>query len=221
MKQEVQLVTQLHTRTKRDYIGRVTGADKGECAAIARQWGKDYWDGDRKHGYGGYHYDGRWAPVAQRMIDRYKLTNKSSILDVGCGKGFLLHELKVLLPGAKVRGLDISEYGLQHAKEEVREHLTLGNCNQLPYADQEFDFVYSIMTLHNLYIYDLFASVREIKRVMKGDGYIGLESYRTEAEKANLIYWQLTCEAFFTPKEWAWIYDQCGYTGDTEYFFFE
>ncbi|MBI3558307.1 MAG: methyltransferase domain-containing protein, partial [Deltaproteobacteria bacterium] len=200
---------------------RVTQADKGECAAIARQWGKDYWDGDRKYGYGGYHYDGRWAPVAQKMIERYKLTDKSSILDVGCGKGFLLYELQKLLPGAKVRGLDISEYGIAHSKEEIRDKLVLGNCNKLPFADKEFDFVYSIMTFHNLYIYDLFASVRELQRVSKGEGFIGLESYRNEKEKANLLYWQLTCEAFFTPKEWVWIYDQCGFTGDHEFLYFE
>lgn len=222
MKQEVAIVTPLHQKTKRDYVGRVTQYDKGECAEVARKFGYDYWDGDRRYGYGGYKYDGRWEAVARRFIERYGLTDRSSILDIGCGKGFLLHELKKLLPGATVRGIDISSYAIENSKEEVRKYLSVGNCNRLPFADGEFDFVYTITTFHNLYIYDLFASLKEAQRVStRGDGYLCVESYRNEKEKANLLYWQLTCESFFRPEEWTWIFGQCGYTGDYEFIYFE
>ncbi len=214
-------ITSLHTRTKRDYVGRVTDADKAECATVARRWGKDYWDGDRKYGYGGYKYDGRWSIVAESMIRKYGLSDTSSILDVGCGKGFLLYELKKLLPGAKIRGVDVSVYGIENSKEEIRSCLSLGNANQLSFADNSFDFVYTITTLHNLYNYDLKSAIEEIQRVSRKHSYIAVESYRNEREKANLLYWQLTCQSFFSSEEWVWLFKEYGYTGDYEFIYFE
>jgi ubiquinone/menaquinone biosynthesis C-methylase UbiE len=214
-------ITSLHTRTKRDYVGRVIDADKAECATIARQWGKDYWDGDRKYGYGGYRYDGRWSVVAEAMIKKYGLTDTSSILDVGCGKGFLLYELKKLLPGAKVRGVDISAYGIENSKEEIRDCLSIGNANRLEFEDNSFDFIYSITTLHNLFNFELKSAIQEIQRVSRKHSYIAVESYRNEREKANLLYWQLTCQSFFSVEEWIWLYKEYGYTGDYEFIFFE
>ena len=122
----VQFVTPLHTRTQRDYVGRVTAHDKAECAAVAKQWGADYWDGARQHGYGGYRYDGRWLPVAQAMAAHYGLRAGDRILDVGCGKAYLLYEFTRAVPGIEVVGLDISTYGLAHAKEEVRPSCVKG-----------------------------------------------------------------------------------------------
>jgi len=119
----VDFITGLHTSTKRDYLGRVTSDDKAACAEVAIKYGKDYWDGDRKYGYGGYKYDGRWKPVAEKIVEHYKLKPDASILDVGCGKGFLLYEISRLLPKATVAGIDISEYGIQNAKEEIRPFL--------------------------------------------------------------------------------------------------
>jgi protein-L-isoaspartate(D-aspartate) O-methyltransferase len=219
--ENVDFITSLHTRTKRDYVGRVTDADKAECATVARQWGKDYWDGERKYGYGGYSYDGRWSVVAESMIKKYGLTDTSSILDVGCGKGFLLYELKKILPGAKVRGIDISAYGIENSKEEIRSCLSLENANQLSFADNSFDFVYTITTLHNLYNYDLKPAIEEIQRVSRKHSYIAVESYRNEREKANLLYWQLTCQSFFSSEEWVWLFKEYGYTGDYEFIYFE
>ncbi|KKK98534.1 hypothetical protein LCGC14_2641770, partial [marine sediment metagenome] len=197
--------------------------DKAECATTAKQFGADYWDGDRKYGYGGFRYDGRWAPVAKDLIKHYGLTNDSSVLDVGCGKAFLLYELTVLLPGLTVQGLDVSPYAIEHAKEEITPFLTVGKAQQLPYEDNTFDLVISITTLHNLYVYDLEKAVREIERVKKSGGgsYIVVESYRNEQEKDNLLNWQLTCECFFTPDEWQWLFEQFGYSGDYSFIFFE
>jgi ubiquinone/menaquinone biosynthesis C-methylase UbiE len=219
--ENLNFITSLHTRTKRDYVGRVTEADKGECAAVARQWGKDYWDGDRKYGYGGYKYDGRWSVVAESMIQKYGLSDTSRILDVGCGKGFLLYELKKLLPGAEVRGVDISDYAIANSKEEIRDYLSVGDANQLDFDDNSFDLVYSITTLHNLRNFDLKSAVQGIQRVSTKHAYIAVESYRNEREKANLLYWQLTCLSFFSVEEWVWLFQEYGFTGDYEFIYFE
>lgn len=217
----VEFVTPLHTRTKRDYLGRVTAHDKAACADIAKQWGYDYWDGERQYGYGGYSYDGRWLPVAEAMARHYGLKPGDRVLDVGCGKAYLLYEFTRAVPGLEVAGLDISRYGLDHAKDEVKPFLQEGHARSLPFPDDSFDLVISLTTLHNLRLPDLVSAVKEIQRVGRGGKYIMVESYRNEREKVNLLYWQLTCESFFTPEEWQWVYDQAGYDGDTEFIYFE
>lgn len=218
---EIQFVNPLHVKSRRDYLDRVNNFNKGDCALVAKRFGKEYWDGERHHGYGGYSYDGRWRNIATAMADYYKIRPGDKILDVGCGKGFLLYEFTQVVPGIEISGLDISEYAVENSKSEVKKHLTIGNAKKLPYESKYFDLVLSNMTLHNLKIFDLFDSVREISRVMKDKAWIGLESYRNEHEKTNLLYWQLTCEAFYSPEEWLWIYQQCGYSGDYEFLTFE
>lgn len=217
----VEFVTPLHTRTARDYLGRVNEHDKAESARVAKQWGRDYWDGDRRYGYGGYRYDGRWLPVAQAMAAHYGLKPGDRVLDVGCGKAFLLYEFTRAVPGIEVVGLDISTYALENAKEEVRPMLQPGHARELPFEDDSFDLVISLATLHNLRLPDLVSAVREIQRVGRRDRYIMVESYRNEREKVNLLYWQLTCESFLAPEEWDWVYAQAGYQGDFEYIYFE
>lgn len=217
----VDFVTQIHKSTKRDYLKRVIEHDKAECAEVATQFNQNYWDGERQFGYGGYHYDGRWRPLAESMVRHYKLRPGARILDVGCGKGFLLYEFTQALPSVQVFGVDISEYAIKNAKEEVRPFLRVGNANQLSFEDHYFDFVFSINTLHNLYIYDLWQALKEVERVAKTSKHITIEAYRNEREKVNLLYWQLTCRAFHTPQEWEWIFQQTGYTGDYGCIFFE
>ncbi len=221
MRQERSFVRPLYKRTQRDYVGRVTEADKAACAEIALKWGRDYWDGDRKHGYGGYRYDGRWAVVARAMVETYGLGAGSRVLDIGCGKGFLLYELTRVVPGIQVHGLDISRYALDHAKEEIKPFLVEGSAVALPFPDHSFDLVLSIMTLHNLEICDLEHAFGEIGRVGRGDAYFLTESYRNEREKMNLLYWQLTCQSFFSRREWLWLFEKWGYQGDYEFFYFE
>ena len=218
----IDFVQQLHASTKRDYVGRVVEHDKAESAAVASQYGADYWDGDRRYGYGGYRYDGRWLPIAQAMASEYGLRAGDRILDVGCGKGFLLHEFTRAVPGAEVTGLDVSRYALDHAKEDVRDRLVLGSASRLPFDDDAFDFVVSLGTLHNLPIGELFASLEEIQRVLRpgGRAYVMVESYRDEREKANLLYWQLTCRSFYSVEDWEWVYARAGYRGDYGFIFF-
>ena len=211
----------LHRATKRDYVQRVVEHDKAESAEIATQFGADYWDGERRYGYGGYRYDGRWRPMAEAMAAHYGLKAGMRVLDVGCGKGFLLYELTQVVPGLAVAGLDISDYAIDHAKDEVKPFLRQGNAASLPWGDGAFDFVVSLGCLHNLGAPDLDAALREIERVGKGPAYVMIESWRNEREKANLLYWQLTCRAFHMPDEWQWIFDQAGYTGDFGCIYFE
>jgi ubiquinone/menaquinone biosynthesis C-methylase UbiE len=211
----------IHKSTKRDYIARVTQRDKAEIADLALKWGYDYWDGSRETGYGGYKYDGRWRKVADAMIAAYRLEPGMRVLDVGSGKGFILHDFREALPGVEVAGIDVSKYGVEHTIESVRPLCRVGTAAALPWPDKHFDLVISINTLHNLYNYELWPALREIERVARGTKYICVEGYRNEREKVNLMYWQLTCRAFHTPKEWRFVFDQTGYKGDHEFIYFE
>lgn len=214
-------VSLIHKSTKRDYLARVTQRDKAEVAELAIKFDYDYWDGSRETGYGGYKYDGRWRKVADAMVALYGIKPGMRVLDVGCGKGFLLHDFAEAVPGVEIAGIDISQYAIDHAMDDVKPFVQVANANKLPFPDKHFDLVISITTLHNLYNYDLHAALQEIERVSRGGKYICVEAYRNEREKVNLMYWQLTCRAFHTPEEWEWIFKQAGYTGDHEFIVFE
>ena len=221
MSRELNLVTSLHTATKRDYLGRMNDS-KVEAMMIAKQYGADYWDGDRKYGYGGYKYmPGRWATVAQKLIDLYGLKAGSKVLDVGCGKGFLLYQMQLIQPGLEIHGFDISQYGLDHAHPDLDANLFIHRAQErYPYEDNFFDLVISLGTLHNLHIFELEVAVAEIERVGK-QGYIMLESFRNELEMFNLECWALTAESLMDVDEWKWVYSRFGFTGDYEFIFFE
>jgi protein-L-isoaspartate(D-aspartate) O-methyltransferase len=214
-------VSLIHKSTKRNYVERVTETDKAEVAELAIQYGKDYWDGTRLTGYGGYSYDGRWRKVADAMVQAYGIQPGMRILDVGSGKGFLLHDFTEACPGVNVAGLEYSKYAIDHTMEEVKPFITHGSAAKLPWPDDHFDLVVSINTLHNLYNYDLWNALREMERVSKGHKYICVEAYRTEREKMNLMYWQLTCRVFHTPAEWEADFNMTDYSGDYEFIYFE
>jgi protein-L-isoaspartate(D-aspartate) O-methyltransferase len=210
----------LHQSTARDYVARVVEHDKAESAEVASRFGAEYWDGDRRYGYGGYRYDGRWRPVADAIAAHYGLRAGDRVLDVGCGKGFLLYELTQAVPGLTVAGLDVSTYALEHAKDEVKPFLHAGTAAELPYADGAFELVLSLGTLHNLDARALDAALGEIARVSARDAYVMVESYRNEREKANLLYWQLTCKSFYSVADWEYVFDRAGYRGDYGFIFF-
>jgi protein-L-isoaspartate(D-aspartate) O-methyltransferase len=219
----IDFMSVLHKATKRDYLARVNDTEypKARAAELSKKWDYDYWDGDRRVCYGGYRYmEGRWEKVARLIAQHYGIKAGDKILDIGCGKGYLMYDFTKVVPGVEVYGLDISGYAIRNAKEEVRERITHGNATSLPWPDKHFDLAISITTLHNLHCYDLEKALREMERVAKRK-YLCVESYRNEAEKANLLYWQATCEAFNTPEEWDWWYKLTGYTGDYSYIYFE
>ena len=217
----VNFVTPLHKATSRNYLDRMVD-EKVHCMLKAKEYEKDYWDGDRRYGYGGYNYiPSRWKPVAQSLINKYQLTKDSSVLDVGCGKAFLLHEMKLLLPELKVRGFDVSNHGINSVKQDIKKEVFLHRAQDAyPFSDNEFDLVISLGCLHNLRVFELEIALKEIERVGK-NAYVMLESYRNELEQFNLQCWALTCESFFDKEEWEWIYDHFGYTGDYEFIYFE
>jgi SAM-dependent methyltransferase len=220
MGQLLNVVTPLHKRTKRDYLARMVD-DKVHCMLKAKEYEFDYWDGDRRFGYGGYRYDGRWKVVAEQLIDHYKLGPTARILDVGCGKAHLLHELKQLLPDSDVTGFDVSHHGLTDAPPDIKPYLFRYRAQDpYPWGDKHFDLVISFGCLHNLRVFELESAVGEIERVGK-QKYIMLESYRSELEQFNLQCWALTAESFFDTAEWIWLYRHFGYTGDYEFIYFE
>jgi len=218
---EIDFVSAIHKKTKRDYLGRVNEFPKAEAAKIARQFGKDYWDGDRKFGYGGMRYDGRWRVVAEAMANITDSNPATGFWTWAAGKVFCSTIFTQVVPGVEIRGLDISSYAIEKAKEEVRPFLTLGHANQLPFPDSSFENGHLYQYAAQSVCYDLDKALRELQRVGKKHRYLCVEMYRTEEEKVNLLYWQLTCRAFYTPEEWEWIFCRAGFTGDYSFISFE
>jgi SAM-dependent methyltransferase len=216
----LEIVTPLHKRTRRDYLARMVD-DKVHCMLKAKEYEFDYWDGDRRYGYGGYRYDGRWKAVAEGLIGVYGLQPDAKILDVGCGKAYLLYELKQLLPQSTCVGFDVSRHGLADAPEGIRDSLFRYRAQDVyPFGDDHFDLVISLATLHNLRLFELATALKEIERVGK-QKYVMLESYRNEQEMFNLECWALTAESLLDTAEWIWLYGHFGYTGDYEFIYFE
>ena len=219
MGQEIAIFNKLHQQTRRDFVGRMQD-DKVGCMQVAKRFGREFWDGDRRFGYGGYRYDGRWKAVAEDFIRIYGLSNRSRLLDVGCGKGYLLYELSRLLPEAQLVGFDVSAYALENAKPEVKDRLFRHRAQDpFPFADDAFDLVLSLTTLHNLPIEELKPALREIERVGR-QKYVCVESYRNEEELFALQCWALTAEAFFSFDSWRWLFAEFGYSGDYEFITF-
>ena len=220
MQREIKFITSLHKSTSRNYLARMIN-NKVECMNVAKKYGYHYWDGNRKYGYGGYYYiQGRWKGVANKLIKNYKLNNKSKILDVGCGKAFLLYEIKKILPGIEIYGFDISKHAIKNSKNLIKKNLYIYDARKkFKHKTNYFDLVISLGTLHNFEINHIFNSIKEIERVGKKK-YIMVESYRNNLELFNLQCWALTCESFFSTSEWKWIFNKSGYSGDFEFIFF-
>jgi ubiquinone/menaquinone biosynthesis C-methylase UbiE len=190
-----------------------------EDRKIARKFDKNFFDGDRKHGYGGYYYHPRfWQPTIPSFQKHYNLTSKSSILDVGAGKGFMLYDFTCLIPGIKVSGIDISEYAVKNSKNEVSNKLQIANATNLPFEDNSFDLVISINTVHNLEREDLAKSLQEIQRVSKKHSFITVDAYKTEEEKKLMMNWNLTAKTIMHKNEWESFFKTVGYKGDYYWF---
>ncbi|MEI8218699.1 MAG: class I SAM-dependent methyltransferase [Elusimicrobiota bacterium] len=217
MGKEIDLLVN-YPKTKRNVKER--GAEKTESdRSIARQFGKDFFDGDRKHGYGGFGYNARfWQPVIPTFKEYFGLTPQSSLLDVGSGKGFMMHDLSVVVPGIRVQGVDISEYAVANTIADMKPFVQAANAKKLPFKDKSFDVVISINTIHNLEREECGQALREIERVSRGKSFITVDAYRNEQEKEAMFNWNLTAKTIMSVEEWIIFFKEAGYTGD--YFWF-
>lgn len=217
MGQEIDLMVN-YPRSKRNVDAR--GQEKTSTdRQLARQFGKAFFDGERSHGYGGFHYHPRfWQPVVPTFQQHFSLDADSSVLDVGCAKGFMLYDMQQLIPGIKLAGIDISQYAIEHAKQEVRDLLEVADARQLPFADNSFDVVISITTLHNLERDELAVGLQEIERVAKRGSFITVDAYRNDQEQERMEAWNLTAKTMMHVDEWKAFFKQVGFTGDYYWF---
>ena len=220
MKQEINLLD-LYPRSKRPIEERGKLATE-EHRKIGRQFGKEYFDGDRMYGYGGYSYHPRfWQATVKRIRDYYQLPEDASMLDVGCAKGFMLHDFKELMPNLKIVGIDISEYAIEHAIETVKPLLRVGNAKKLPFEDNAFDLVISINTIHNLPLEKCKQALREIQRVSRSHAFVMMDAWRNEEEKQRMLMWNLTALTYMHVDDWKKLFNEVGYTGDYYWFIAE
>jgi len=190
-----------------------------EDRAIARQFSKEFFDGDRKQGYGGFYYNSKfWAGVVEDMIKYYHLKEGSKLLDVGCAKGFMLYDFKQALPELDVCGIDISEYAIKNAKEEVKDFVSVGDARDLSrYKTKEFDLVVSINTVHNLELSECKKALQEIERIGK-NSFITVDSWRTEEEEKRMKSWNLTALTFMHVDDWKKLFEEVVFKGDYYWF---
>lgn len=217
MGREVDLMIN-YPKSKRNVEER--GATKTEeDRNIARQFGKDFFDGDRKNGYGGFHYHPRfWEPVVPTFQKFYGLNANHSVLDVGCAKGFMLYDFKRIIPGIQVKGVDVSEYAIENALESVKDDVQVGDARSLNFEDNSFDLVISITTLHNFEKDECAKALQEIERVSRGKSFITVDAYRNDLEKKLMYAWNLTAKTIMHVDEWKVFFKKVGYTGDYYWF---
>ena len=217
MGKEIDLLVN-YPKTKRNLDERAASKTEAD-RAVARQFGKEFFDGDRNHGYGGFNYHSRfWQPVIPTFKDYWGLDATSSVLDVGCAKGFMLHDLAELIPGITVKGIDISDYAIANAMEDMRPHVSVANATQLPFEDKSFDVVISINTVHNLEREECGQALQEIERVSRGKSFITVDAYRNAEEQIRMEAWNLTAKTIMAVEDWIAFFAEVGYTGDYYWF---
>lgn len=180
----------------------------------AFELGHEYYDGTRENGYGGYCYDGRWKDIIPTLVKRYDLTTSSQVLDIGCKKGFFLHDLKESLPGITVRGIENHSYPLENCMETVRADVQMAPYQTLPFLDHSFDFVMAFASIYMLNLGDVMAALSEMERVGKGKSYITVGAYRTTEERDLFYDWTVLGTTVLHVDEWLEVFRHCGYTGD-------
>ncbi len=207
-----------YPKTKRNLDERLASKTEAD-RAIARRFDYDFFDGHRNHGYGGFNYFPRfWQPVIPTFQQYWQLSAASSLLDVGCAKGFMLHDLAILIPGMTLKGVDISEYAVDNAIDDMKAHVQVADAASLPFADKSFDVVISINTIHNLPREECGKALQEIERVSRGKSFITVDAYRNEEEQRRMDAWNLTAKTIMSVDEWIEFFKEVGYTGDYYWF---
>ena len=207
-----------YPRTPRNLEARASEKTE-EIREVARQFGQEFFDGERKYGYGGFSYNSKyWTPVIPDFENHFGPLMGKSLLDVGCAKGFMLHDLVRLVPDVKVAGIDVSSYAIQNSVPEVRPFLQVADAKLLPFVDNSFDVVISINTIHNLDLEDCKQALREISRVSKGKSFITVDAFSNNEERERMIAWNLTAKTILSVEDWVSLFEEVGYEGD--YFWF-
>lgn len=218
MGEQLNLFTPMHERGSRDYVGRLMD-EKVRCMVEARKFEENYWDGERRYGYGGYYYQsGRWRPMAEALIDRYDLKPGDSVMDLGCGKGFLLYEMQLLMPRLDLHGIDRSQHAIANRHPDLRANLACAKVQDIAGVNP-YSLAISLGMFHNLTLRELWRAL-PLFQYMGKRGYLMVEAFRDESEWFNLTAWCLTAESLMRPEDWLFLYEQCGYTGDYEFIYF-
>lgn len=207
-----------YPKSKRDIKKRL--ADKTEeDRVIARKFDKEFFDGDRKHGYGGFNYNPiYWEDVIPDIVRYYNLKKNSKILDIGCAKGFMLYDFKRLYPDMSYEGIDISSYAIENSIESIKPFLKVANATKLPFSDNYFDLTISINTLHNLEGNDLDLAFKELNRVTKINSFITVDAFENEQERELMLAWNLTAKTILSVKDWQSYFKKVRYNGDYYWF---
>jgi ubiquinone/menaquinone biosynthesis C-methylase UbiE len=210
----------MYPKTIRTSSDRVVDPIEQEVnRSIARKFGREFFDGDRKTGYGGYNYNPKyWRDTTKVFVEHYQLDMCSRVLDIGCGKGYMIYDLVSQYPDIECVGIDISEYAIENGKPEVKDLLEVGTADNIHYPDNYFDLVISINTIHNLPIDRCAIAIQEIERVSKGGSFITVDAWTNEEEEARMRAWNLTALTMMSTKEWAQFFSDNGYTGDYYWF---
>ena len=217
MGQEIDLMVN-YPKTKRNVEERGNTKTE-EQRAIARQFGKEFFDGSRDTGYGGFGYMPRfWEPVVPTFQEHWNLQSGDSVLDVGCAKGFMLYDMQRLIPGLEVRGIDISQYAIENCHPPVKDYLSVASCDNLPFEDNSFDVTISVTTVHNMDYEGCIRTLKEIERVSRRGSFITVDAYHNEEEKKRMESWNLTAQTVLHVDEWRELFDKAGYTGDYYWF---
>ena len=217
MGKEIDLLVN-YPKPKRDVSGRAESKSEDD-RALARKFGKEFFDGDRSHGYGGFSYNPRfWEPVVPTFQSHWDIVPGNSLLDIGCAKGFMMYDFHRLIPGIKVEGIDISDYAIQYGMEDMKPFMKVASADDLPYEDNSFDYAISITTLHNFDDDNLIKALKEIERVSKKGSFITVDAYRNDEEKERMHAWNLTAKTILHVDEWKLLFEEAGYTGDYYWF---
>ena len=204
-----------YPKTNRKNISSLRIEVSNDLRKKLQKFPKEYFDGKRAHGYGGYYYNPKFfRKIVKAMIKYYKLNNKSKILDIGCAKGFMMYEFKNALPNCEIKGIDISRYCKKKAIKKIKKNIKIGTCEELPYPNKYFDFVVSISTIHNVTKTGIKKSLKEIVRVSKKNAFIKIKAYKNATEKKKINQWNLVAKSNLSQNQWLKLFAETNYTHD-------